>query len=224
RVFNHRAYTGRSGSMFAYEGLGSIYWHMVAKLLVAVQENCLAPGVSESERAQLAVHYADIRAGLGFNKTPAVYGAFPCDPYSHTPGHVGAQQPGMTGQVKEEILTRWGELGVHIERGCVAFRPQLLRAAEFTGGPQSFRFTDASGREQSLELPVGALGFTYCSVPIVYRRTTGAAGVKLTSVDGATREISGQALDAPASAALFARTGQIARIDVSLGDSFHPLA
>ncbi|HLP08381.1 MAG TPA: hypothetical protein VK178_09450 [Opitutaceae bacterium] len=224
RVFNHRAYTGRSGSMFAYEGLGSIYWHMVAKLLVAVQEYCLAPDVSDSERTQLAAHYADIRAGLGFNKTPEAYGAFPCDPYSHTPGHIGAQQPGMTGQVKEEILTRWGELGVHIERGCVAFRPQLLRAAEFTDGRRSFRFTDASGREQSLELPVGALGFTYCCVPIVYRRTSGAAGVKLTSVDGATREISGQALDAATSAALFARTGQIARIDVSLGDSFRPLA
>jgi len=28
RVFNHKAYTGRSGTFFGYEGLGSIYWHM----------------------------------------------------------------------------------------------------------------------------------------------------------------------------------------------------
>ncbi|NCD19523.1 MAG: hypothetical protein EOL89_06020, partial [Actinobacteria bacterium] len=35
-VFNHASFTGRSGSFFAFEGLGSIYWHMVSKLLLAV--------------------------------------------------------------------------------------------------------------------------------------------------------------------------------------------
>ena len=38
-VFNHRQFTGRSGGMYAYEGLGSIYWHMVSKLLLAALEN-----------------------------------------------------------------------------------------------------------------------------------------------------------------------------------------
>jgi len=37
-VFHHRAFTGRSGSFYKYEGLGCIYWHMVSKLLLAVQE------------------------------------------------------------------------------------------------------------------------------------------------------------------------------------------
>ena len=93
--------------MFGYEGLGCIYWHMVAKLLLAVQENLFAAeAAGDPPAARLAALYYDVRAGLGFNKTPAVYGAFPTDPYSHTPGHSGAQQPGMTGQVKEEILTR----------------------------------------------------------------------------------------------------------------------
>ncbi|MDZ7764141.1 MAG: hypothetical protein U5K00_06895 [Melioribacteraceae bacterium] len=31
-VFNHKYFTGRSGTFFKYEGLGSIYWHMVSKL------------------------------------------------------------------------------------------------------------------------------------------------------------------------------------------------
>ncbi len=39
-----------------------------------------------------------------------MYGAIPTDPYSHTPGFAGAQQPGMTGPVKEDIC-RLGELG-----------------------------------------------------------------------------------------------------------------
>ena len=37
-IFRHDEFTGRSGTFFAYEGLGSIYWHMISKLLLAVQE------------------------------------------------------------------------------------------------------------------------------------------------------------------------------------------
>ena len=37
-VFNHKAFTGRSGTFYGYEGLGSIYWHMVSKLYLAVME------------------------------------------------------------------------------------------------------------------------------------------------------------------------------------------
>ena len=37
-VFNHKEFTGRSGTFFGYEGLGSIYWHMVSKLSLAVLE------------------------------------------------------------------------------------------------------------------------------------------------------------------------------------------
>jgi hypothetical protein len=32
-IFNHKAFTGRSGTFYGYEGLGSIYWHMVSKLI-----------------------------------------------------------------------------------------------------------------------------------------------------------------------------------------------
>ncbi|MBP2681537.1 MAG: hypothetical protein H6Q78_1400, partial [Candidatus Krumholzibacteriota bacterium] len=125
-VFHHRSFTGRSGAMYGYEGIGCVYWHMVAKLLLAVQEIALRaadenPGGEDFQA--LAKLYYLIRHGLGFEKAVADYGAFPTDPYSHTPRHAGAQQPGMTGQVKEEILTRFGELGVRIEDGVVAFRP-----------------------------------------------------------------------------------------------------
>ena len=37
-VFNHRQFTGRSGAMYKYEGLGCTYWHMVSKLLLATAE------------------------------------------------------------------------------------------------------------------------------------------------------------------------------------------
>ena len=51
-VFNHSAFTGRSGTMFAFEGLGSIYWHMVAKLLVATEE-CHHQAVESNAPAEI---------------------------------------------------------------------------------------------------------------------------------------------------------------------------
>ena len=133
KTFNHSSFTGRSGTFYAYEGLGSIYWHMVSKLLLAVQENVDAAFASaDSQMAkELASIYYDVRSGLGFNKTPQLYGAFPQDPYSHTPSMQGAKQPGMTGQVKEEVITRSGELGVRVEHSCLAFKSLLLRKTEF---------------------------------------------------------------------------------------------
>ncbi len=87
---------------------------------------CHGRATDPAARDALAAIYHDIRDGLGFRKDPALQGAFPTDPYSHTPGHLGAQQPGMTGQVKEQVLTRFGELGVEVSDGCVRFAPRLL--------------------------------------------------------------------------------------------------
>ena len=116
-VFNHKAFTGRSGTFYGYEGLGSIYWHMVSKLRLAALECChdaIKSQVSQDVIARLVDHYYEIKDGLGVHKTPEVYGAFSTDAYSHTPAGKGAQQPGMTGQVKEDIICRFGELGVKI--------------------------------------------------------------------------------------------------------------
>ncbi|MGD9833107.1 MAG: hypothetical protein AB7U92_10190 [Piscinibacter sp.] len=154
RLLAHHAFTGRSGTMFAYEGLGCIYWHMVAKLLLAVQERVFeASDAGAPELPALVAHYRRVRDGLGYRRSAAEYGAFPADPYSHTAGEGGAQQPGMTGQVKEEILTRWGELGLRFEHGQIRFDPVLLDPHEI---PQR-----------------GALSFTLARVP--YRIRRGAA-------------------------------------------------
>ncbi|MFO0264795.1 MAG: hypothetical protein ACK53V_24465, partial [Planctomycetota bacterium] len=129
QTFEHRKYAGRSSSFFAYEGLGSIYWHMVSKLSYAVARQCLEASRAGSPMfSRLAAQFRDIFEGMWLHKSPETYGAIPTDPYSHTPAHAGAQQPGMTGQVKEDLLTRLLELGVVIESGRVAFHPVLLRA------------------------------------------------------------------------------------------------
>ncbi len=48
-------FTGRSSTMYAYEGIGSIYWHMVAKLLVAIQESVRAGKAFYSEMSPAEV-------------------------------------------------------------------------------------------------------------------------------------------------------------------------
>jgi hypothetical protein len=215
-VFNHRAFTGRSGTMFAYEGLGSIYWHMVGKLLLAVQERFFAAvdrGDGEDVTKRLAEHYYRIRKGIGgFNKSPDVYGAFPLDPYSHTPRHSGARQPGMTGQVKEETITRQGELGVLVREGRVSFRPLLLRRSEFLREQAVFATFNIRSEPIEIGLEPGSLAFTYCQVPVIYHLGD-QPRIVLTLLDDSTLAVASDTLSRDSSAALFQRTGAIACID-----------
>ena len=218
RLFDHQSFTGRSGTFFGYEGLGCIYWHMVSKLRLAVLETCQRATLAEADaspRRQLARQYYDIRDGLGEAKTPAVYGAFPVDPYSHTPAQAGARQPGLTGQVKEDILCRFGELGVVVREGQVSFRPRLLRAGEFLAEAATFHYYDVAGQARALRLPAGSLAFTYCQVPIVYRRADRSA-VVVWRRDGSRVRSDGLALDAATSRSLFSRAGEVARVEVSM--------
>ena len=62
----------------------------------------------------------------------------------------GVQQPGMTGQVKEDIISRWFELGVSVHDGQITFHPTMLTDKDFMNGE---------------------LRFTYCGTEIIYRKS-----------------------------------------------------
>lgn len=217
-MFDHKSFTGRSGTFFGYEGLGSIYWHMVSKLLLAVAENYFAAvkaGASKSLLNQMVEHYYTIRAGIGLNKSPDLYGAFPTDPYSHTPAHQGAQQPGMTGQVKEDILSRYFELGVVVEGGEIHFSPHLLRSSEFLTTPRSFTYYDLQGEAHDIQLEPGSLAFTVCQTLVLFRE----ADHEQVSVHYHNGDINTHAenkLSREVSESLFKREGLIERIEVSV--------
>ncbi|MFN2190514.1 MAG: hypothetical protein ACK2T3_17255, partial [Candidatus Promineifilaceae bacterium] len=217
-TFSHREFTGRSGTFFAYEGLGSVYWHMVSKLLLAAQESYQQAVDQEADptlTARLAKVYYDIRRGLGFNKSPAEYGAFPADPYSHTPMGGGARQPGMTGQVKEEILTRFGELGVSIRRGALSFKPTLLKEEEYLPEVSSFTFVDTTSKAANISLPPNSLAFTICQTPVIYVLAE-SSKIDVLFKDGRTETISGCSLDTVTSQHIFDRDGQIEMLWVSV--------
>ena len=66
----------------------------------------------------------------------------------------GVQQPGMTGQVKEDIISRWFELGVSVRDGQITFAPTMLADEDFRDGE---------------------LRFTYCGTEIIYKKAAGAS-------------------------------------------------
>ena len=217
KMFDHSSFTGRSGTFFGYEGLGCIYWHMVSKLRLAAQEACLLAGGSPLA-GPLAKCYHDIRSGIGDFKTPESYGAFPMDPYSHTPGHAGARQPGLTGQVKEDILCRFGELGVSVSAGRLHFDPRLLQAEDFLPSPGVFSYFDIAGRTRRIPLNAGSLAFTYCQVPVVYQ-LTGKPFLGIELAGGRKLRQDLLALEEKLSRTIFERRGVIKSIVCGLGSA-----
>lgn len=219
QLFDHRSFTGRSGTFFGYEGLGSIYWHMVSKLLLSTQESIAEAFLYDSGediKGRLIDHYYEIRAGIGINKSPAIYGAFPTDPYSHTPFHKGAQQPGMTGQVKEDIINRWAELGVVVREGKVRFLPQFLDKKEFSAEPALFTFFDLKGNQQSVKISENEIGFTYNQVPVIYKLAD-RRSIHLILEDGSEVHMDdSNELNEAYSNELFSRSGKIKEIHVSI--------
>ena len=218
-VFNHKAFTGRSGGMFGFEGLGSIYWHMVSKLMLAVQENFfIARSQADDATAkQLGDLYYRVREGIGFNKTPNDYGAFPTDPYSHTPKHIGAQQPGMTGQVKEEMMARFAELGIRVSEGEINFDPCLLRPCEFIDTVKVFRFLDVHNQWQELNVPENGLAFTWCQLPLVYRICESQSpALTVTLANGDSLSLTDLRLPADLAEAVFTRNGFIEKLELTI--------
>ena len=193
-TFHHHAFTGRSGTFYKYEGLGCIYWHMVSKLLLAVGEIIETAGADSADFVRLKAHYEAIQEGIGAHKSPAEYGSFPFDPYSHTPAHAGCQQPGMTGQVKEDIISRFRELGLRVADGVLHIEPVLLREDEFQNGE---------------------LRFTYCAVPFTYRKSSNRQ-IALRLSNGETVALPDHCIPAEWATHLFARDGVVAEVEVEV--------
>ena len=216
KVFDHKSFTGRSGTFYGYEGLGSIYWHMVSKLQLAVYEVTSKAIKSKDDKktiGKLFDHYFEINEGIGVNKSPDLYGAFPTDPYSHTPFGRGAQQPGMTGQVKEDIISRFGELGLRVFDGKISFDPSILRKDEFNLTESIFKYVDYNSKIKLMNLNKNTLAFSICQVPVIYHLSK-SEEIEITFVNGDSKRISGNEIDEINSKKIFERNNEIEKIDV----------
>ena len=214
-TFNHKAFTGRSGSMFAYEGLGSIYWHMVSKLMLSVQEIALEEDQDEDFKALVASYY-DVQDGLGFRKKASEYGAFTADAYSHTPSFAGAQQPGLTGMVKEGVICRFGELGVQFNNETIEFKPRLLRTEELLKQTEEAVCIYPDKSQRTISVPENGLLFTITQIPVIYKRTDSeTAEIVVEYLDGSSETISGDVLPKSIAQSLLNRTSNVSVISVA---------
>ncbi|MDG1985958.1 MAG: hypothetical protein P8M11_15500 [Planctomycetota bacterium] len=213
-VFDHAAFTGRSGTFFGYEGLGCTFWHMASKLILSIQETLWCArdqGEPAEVCAALRRHYRAARAGLGTHKSPEEFGAFPTEPYSHSQADGGARQPGMSGQVKEDLLSRVGEVGLRIRDGRIQFDGALLHTPELRDDDGVLR----SPSGELVEVPAGALAVSHCGVPFVIRRGA-AAKVELIAADGTRTSHDAGSLDADTSRGIWGRSGAVQRVEVTL--------
>ena len=214
-TFNHKAFTGRSGSMFAYEGLGSIYWHMVSKLMLSVQEIALEEDQDDDFEALVASYY-DVQEGLGFRKKASEYGAFTADAYSHTPSFAGAQQPGLTGMVKEGVICRFGELGVQFNDETIEFKPRLLRSEELLKQSVEAMCIYPDKSKRTISVPENALSFTITQIPVIYKSSdSDTAEIVVEYFEGNSESITGDVLPASIAQSLLNRTSNISVIYVS---------
>ena len=217
-VFDHKSFTGRSGTFYGYEGLGSIYWHMVSKLLLAsaeVTQKSIDNGSDPKIIGKLFDHYFEINEGIGVNKSPELYGAFPTDPYSHTPRGKGVQQPGMTGQVKEDVISRFYELGFFVDNGKITFEPTILRKNEFMSEEKSFKFVNLDNEITYMPISANSLAYTICQVPVIYSLSDNE-DIKIISMDGSEEIINGHKLSLEASQNIFNRTNLIKALHISV--------
>jgi hypothetical protein len=116
----------------------------------------------------------------------------------------------MTGQVKEEVLTRLGELALRVEDGRIVVRPLLLREEEWAPAG-SFTYRDVSGAARTIDRPEDSLAFTFCQVPVVLRRGDRLA-VTAHLADGGTMVGTDGVLDPDVSASVFRRDGRVGLI------------
>jgi hypothetical protein len=122
----------------------------------------------------------------------------------------------MTGIVKEEILTRLGELGLRLDAGALRLDPTLLRRSELLATDTPWTVPGPDGRPRTLTLPGGSLALTFCQVPVIVRAVAGPGAITVTHGDGRRVSTAGDRLDRRTTAALLARRGELTLVEVDL--------
>ena len=121
----------------------------------------------------------------------------------------------MTGQVKEDVLSRFGELGVIISDGKLGFNPCLLRKNEFLQESKIFHYIALPKKQDSILISKDSLCFTYCQVPVIYTIAE-EDGLTVNLNNGKTKTFESLSLDTETSGQVFSRNGEIIQINVHI--------
>jgi hypothetical protein len=117
--------------------------------------------------------------------------------------------------VKEDIISRFGELGVIVTNGEIHFKTDLMNADEFLTEERDFKFINVNGGQDSITLQSGSFGFTYCQVPVVYIKSD-SEKITVYQSNNEIIEIDDMKLSIELSKAVFNREGSVKKIEVSV--------
>ena len=149
-------------------------------------------------------------------KKASEYGAFTADAYSHTPSFAGAQQPGLTGMVKEGVICRFGELGVQFNNETIEFKPRLLRSDELLKQSEKAVCIYPDKSKRTITVPENALLFTITQIPVIYKRIESEdAEILVEYLDDSSETLLGDVLPKSIARSLLNRTSNIFAIYVS---------
>jgi hypothetical protein len=113
----------------------------------------------------------------------------------------------MTGQVKEDIINRFFELGMSVREGQLTILPVILNKAEFIQPDSTI--------QPGYTSPY--LSFSYCSVPFVFL-LDGNSGIDIHYRDRKSESINGYSLSSVQSQDVFNRDPTIQKIIVHFKD------
>ena len=219
-VFQHKSYTGRSG---CHVRVRRPRLHLLAH---GRQAAAGRSGNRSAGRARRPARgrpgrsgrmYFRIRAGLGYEKTVAEYGAFPTDPYSHTPPGgrsqaAGHDRPGERGNPHPVRRTRRARATMAL----VGFRPVLLRRVSSWWKAKNSGILMWTARIVRMVSFRGQPGLHLLPGAGDLRNRRGERWIKIDFHGRTIAEIAGDMLDAELSGKLFARSGRIERIQVGI--------
>ena len=119
----------------------------------------------------------------------------------------------MTGQVKEDVISRFGELGVEVNNGIISFSPEMLRDQEFLKTSETFKYVNLSKEKCLLEIEKESLCFTYCQVPVIYSKSN-YSGINIDFHSKKSIGFENNSLDIETSKSIFNRENNIKKITV----------
>ena len=117
----------------------------------------------------------------------------------------------MTGQVKEDILSRFAELGVQIKNSTLSFGLDLFDRDELLESEGEFTYCNVDGEFKTEPVPEKGFAYTLFQVPIIYRPGESDL-IQVHFVDGKEVSFAGTSLDEATSQLLFSRTGEVVKI------------
>ena len=118
------------------------------------------------------------------------------------------------------LLTRFGELGCFIDKGCITFDPSLLLKEEFLTQKKTFTYFDVSTTRRDLDVNENQLAFTFCQIPIIYSLFENDNYINILFSDNTNAEIHGNLIDADKSSSIFNRDGIVKQVEFYVNEKF----